>query len=105
MKLALRIGLTPREFEHVTPRELYLMAKTRFREQKDEAEARRVTAWNTAVSIVSLLGASLDGKKLSFEDVFGDTAGDGMPQEMSEEQMLGNIYAFVRAFGGDINGN
>lgn len=82
------------DWEHLTPRELMLVIQAHGERNRDSAKGKRVETYNLAGAIRAMV---LSKHAPTFERLF---PGDKKREVMTDEQMLKQVRAFNRMFGG-----
>lgn len=96
------MGISPNEWENLTPAVFRAFIDGYFDRQKEQADLQRVQNYNLAVMIRSAVWAKIQMPDYShFCKEGGD---DGKPKIMSDEQMYQQVLALNAALGGSVAG-
>ena len=95
------MGYTPRQFDDMTPRELWLCARGFRDAEHRRMRQRQELAYNTAVAVSTVLGSALGGSRIpEFEELFPKKGEEHAA--MSEQEMLARVEALNTALGGSV---
>lgn len=90
----MRLGLTPAEYEDMTPAELVLLLRIHRQRQEDRRKEREADLY----ALACMTGRAVWGKLERFDTLFGRDADH--TQEMTADEMLDQVRAINAALGG-----